>query len=128
MDTDFLVFSLLLIISFFFLVFCEVIPSDLFLVDEGNSRVSVGTTTGVAGFAFNVAGNTTLVGDVLTGTAMKWVNSTNRLGIGTTSPDAPLHVKITDNNDPTKFKWEKIKNSYEFERQRSSKKVQVERR
>ena len=47
--------------------------TDLFLVDEGNSRVSVGTTTGVAGFAFNVAGNTTLVGDVLTGTAMKWV-------------------------------------------------------
>jgi len=73
--------------------------TDLFLVDEGNSRVSVGTTTGVAGFAFNVAGNTTLVGDVLTGTAMKWVNSTNRLGIGTTSPDAPLHVKITDNNE-----------------------------
>ena len=73
--------------------------TDLFLVDEGNSRVSVGTTTGVAGFAFNVAGNTTLVGDVLTGTAMKWVNSTGRLGIGTTSPDAPLHVKITDNNE-----------------------------
>jgi hypothetical protein len=41
--------------------------TDLFLVDEGNSRVSVGTTTGVSGFAFNVAGNTTLIGDVLTG-------------------------------------------------------------
>ena len=73
--------------------------TDLFLVDEGNSRVSVGTTTGVSGFAFNVSGNTTLVGDVLTGTAMKWVNSTSRLGIGTTVPDAPLHVKITGNGD-----------------------------
>ena len=73
--------------------------TDLFLVDEGNSRVSVGTTTGVAGFSFNVAGNTTLVGDVLTGTAMKWVNSTGRLGIGTTSPDAPLHVTITNDGE-----------------------------
>ena len=73
--------------------------TDLFLVDEGNSRVSVGTTTGVSGFTFNVSGNTTLIGDVLTGTAMKWVNSTGRLGIGTTVPDAPLHVKISDNNE-----------------------------
>ena len=73
--------------------------TDLFLVDEGNSRVSVGTTTGVAGFAFNVAGNTTLVGDVLTGTAMKWVNSTGRLGIGTTVPLHPLDVRGADDND-----------------------------
>ena len=73
--------------------------TDLFLVDEGNSRVSVGTTTGVSGFAFNVAGNTTLIGDVLTGTAMKWDNTNSRLGIGTTVPDAPLHVKITGNDD-----------------------------
>jgi hypothetical protein len=70
--------------------------TDLFLVDEGNSRVSVGTTTGVAGFAFNVAGNTTLVGDVLTGTAMKWDNSTGRLGIGTISPTATLHASTAD--------------------------------
>lgn len=70
--------------------------TDLFLVDEGNSRVSVGTTTGVAGFAFNVAGNTTLVGDVLTGTAMKWDNSTGRLGIGTISPTATLHTSTAD--------------------------------
>ncbi len=73
--------------------------TDLFLVDEGNSRVSVGTTTGVSGFAFNVLGNTTLIGDVLTGTAMKWDNTNSRLGIGTTVPDAPLHVKITGNDD-----------------------------
>ena len=73
--------------------------TDLFLVDEGNSRVSVGTTTGVSGFAFNVSGNTTLIGDVLTGTAMKWDNTNSRLGIGTTVPDAPLHVKITGNDD-----------------------------
>ena len=73
--------------------------TDLFLVDEANSRISVGTTTGVSGYAFNVSGATTLVGDVLTGTAMKWDNTNNRLGIGTTAPDSPLHVKIADNGE-----------------------------
>ena len=71
--------------------------TDLFLVDEGNSRVSVGTTTGVVGFTFNVAGNTTLVGDMLVGTELKWDNTNDRLGIGTNNPSATLHASTADN-------------------------------
>jgi len=74
--------------------------TDLFLVDEGNSRVSVGTTTGVAGFTFNVSGNTTLIGDMLVGTELKWDNTNDRLGIGTTAPSSSLHIVGVDDNNP----------------------------
>lgn len=74
--------------------------TNLFLVDEGNSRVSVGTTTGVAGFTFNVSGNTTLIGDMLVGTELKWDNTNDRLGIGTTSPASSLHIVGVDDNNP----------------------------
>ena len=74
--------------------------TDLFLVDEGNSRVSVGTTTGVSGFTFNVSGNTTLIGDMLVGTELKWDNTNDRLGIGTTSPASSLHIVGVDDNNP----------------------------
>ena len=67
--------------------------SDLFLVDAGNSRVSVGTTTGVAGSAFNVSGNTTLIGNMLVGTKLFWDNSTDRLGVGTDNPSVLLHLQ-----------------------------------
>ena len=48
--------------------------TDLFLVDEGNSRVSVGTTTGVTGFAFNVSGNSFLGGNVAIGNSISSYN------------------------------------------------------
>ena len=74
--------------------------TDLFLVDEGNSRVSVGTTTGVSGFTFNVSGNTTLIGDMLVGTELKWDNTNDRLGIGTTAPSSSLHIVGVDDDNP----------------------------
>ena len=74
--------------------------TDLFLVDEGNSRVSVGTTTGVSGFTFNVLGNTTLIGDMLVGTELKWDNTNDRLGIGTTAPSSSLHIVGVDDDNP----------------------------
>ena len=77
--------------------------TDLFLVDEGNSRVSVGTTTGVAGFTFNVSGNTTLVGDMLVGTELKWDNGASRLGVGTDNPSVLLHVQENSLNEIVRF-------------------------
>ena len=73
--------------------------TDLFLVDEGNSRVSVGTTTGVAGYTFNVSGNTTLIGNMLVGTKLFWDNSTDRLGVGTDNPSVLLHLQENSLNE-----------------------------
>jgi trimeric autotransporter adhesin len=50
--------------------------TNLFLVDEGNSRVSIGTTTGVAGFVLNVSGNTILVGTLKLGSTLTHYNNT----------------------------------------------------
>ena len=50
--------------------------TDLFLVDDGNSRVSIGTTTGVTGFVLNVSGNTTLVGTLKLGSNLTHYNNT----------------------------------------------------
>jgi len=75
--------------------------NNLFLVDQGNSRVSVGTTTGVAGFTFNVSGNTMLVGDMQVGTntPLKWDNGASRLGVGTDNPSVLLHVQENSLNE-----------------------------
>lgn len=50
--------------------------TNLFLVDESNSRVSIGTTTGVAGYVLNVTGDTTLVGDLKLGSNLTHYNNT----------------------------------------------------
>ena len=50
--------------------------TNLFLVDETNSRVSIGTTTGVAGYVLNVTGDTTLVGTLKLGSNLTHYNNT----------------------------------------------------
>ena len=50
--------------------------TNLFLVDEANSRISIGTTTGVSGFVLNVSGNTTLVGTLKLGSNLTHYNNT----------------------------------------------------